>query len=84
MANEDLSQIPQAVLNVFGRVRSVRQVADANHVETVELMEERHVERAVVGAQTDEPVRGKKGTPFVIVVERKVLKPRYQAQPGGR
>lgn len=80
MTNEDLPEITQAVLNMLERMRSVRQIADANDVQAVKLMEQRYEEGAVVWTETHETVGREKGAPFVVVKEGKVLLANFHAQ----
>jgi hypothetical protein len=68
------------MLNMLERVRSVRQVADANDIQTMELVEKRDEEGAVVGAESHETIGREQGPPFVVVIERKVVLARLHAQ----
>ena len=80
MTNENLPKIAQAMLDMFERMCSVRQVADANDVQAVELVEKRHMEGAVMWTKTHETVRREKGSPFVVVIEREVVLASLHAQ----
>lgn len=80
MTYEDLPKIAQAMLDMVERVCSIRQVADTNDVQAVELVEKRHVEGAVIWAKTDETVRREKCSPLVVVIERKVIFASLHAQ----
>lgn len=80
VAHEYLPQVAQAVLDVLERMRAVRQKADADDVEAVQLVVERNKEGAVCGAETDETARGEERAPLVVVVERKVVLARFETQ----
>ncbi len=76
VAQNDLAQQAQTVLNVRRRSCSVDHKTNANNIETVELVNHRDSEGAIVGVtglNVDETVAFRKdGAPFVVRSEGKV------------
>jgi hypothetical protein len=72
------------MFHVFKCVCSVRQITDTDDIQAVELVEKRHVERAVVWTQGNEAVRRVQRPPFVVVVEREVTLPGLEAKTSRR
>lgn len=68
-AQHGLAEVPQAVLDVVHVSRAVRDDADADDVQTVQLVHHRDLERAVVRADLAEAVRVEHRPPFGVVVQ---------------
>lgn len=82
MAEHHLAHVAQTMLNVVRKARAVRRKADAEDVETVQLVHEREQERAVRGPEVCEPVRrGEERAPVRVCVQRKVRHAAVEDEP---
>lgn len=66
MAEYNLPEISQTVVYVLSSMCAIDDKSDSNNIETVKLMNHRHVKCAIIRPKVGEAVRREKGSPFII------------------